>query len=338
MKATIKRLTAIFCFTALLVGMTACDNSSSAPTSSKNGQEQPDAQSEQYKISVIVNTLSSEYWGYVTAGARAYQTDHPNIQVEINGPPSETAYDEQLNMIETVLTSGEYDGMVVSPLQAESTAVVIENADIPIVSMNTPIESDVIMTHVGTGNEAAASEGGKAAVEAAKAAGWDEISAIAIAGTQGDPAGGQRLTGFQKGIESAGGTFLADETQYADWTADKAVSAMEAIMQKYPNGIAIIVACNDDMAMAAARAAKGIEAFQNTIFCGFDGNQSACESILNGDLTMSVAQDPFNMGYTAVDCVIKAIQQEPLDSFVDTGCSIVTRENAQERLDTLKDY
>ena len=98
------------------------------------------------------------------------------------------------------------------------------------------------------------------------------------------------MAGYKKGIEEAGGTFLDAEVQYADAVADKAVSSMEAIMQNHPEGIAIICANNDDMAMAAARAAKGNPAYENTIFLGFDGIQSACKAILNGELTMSVAQ------------------------------------------------
>lgn len=60
------------------------------------------------------------------------------------------------------------------------------------------------------------------------------------------------MNGYKAGVEEAGGTFLSDEVQYADATADRATTAMEAIMQTHPEGIAIICANNDDMAMAAA--------------------------------------------------------------------------------------
>ena len=72
-----------------------------------------------YKIDVILKTTSSEYWSYVVAGAKAFEKDHPNVKVEVKGASSETAYDEQQNMIETDLNSGSYDGYVIAPLQAD---------------------------------------------------------------------------------------------------------------------------------------------------------------------------------------------------------------------------
>ncbi len=338
--------------TTLLAG---CGNSSSSSTSSENSNtEETTAEAasedtetattedtssdEELSIQVIVNTLSSEYWGYVQAGALAYNEDHPNVNVSVVGPTSETAYDEQQNMIETALSSGAYDGLVISALQTDTAANIIKDADIPIVSVNTNLDCEESLSFVGTGNEEAAKNGAIAAVEAAKEAGWDEVTAINIAGIQGDLTHTERTNGFQKGTEEAGGDFLEDEIQYADSVADKAVTSMEAIMLNHPEGISIIFCNNDDMAMAAARAAADNEAYANTIFCGFDGIISACESILEGEETMSIAQDPYGMGYKSVEACVAAINGETLDSFIDTGSSVITIDNAQEQLDTLNGY
>lgn len=89
---------------------------------------------------------------------------------------------------------------------------------------------------------------------------------------------------------------------------------------------------------AAARAAKGNKAYENTIFLGFNGDKSACESILAGEETMSVAQEAYNMGYLAVEAAVKQLNGETLDSFIDSGCSVVTKDNAQARMDQLAGY
>lgn len=321
-------------------GSSSSDGSSESTSSVASGSTASgNASGSELKIQVILNTLSSEYWSYVQAGAEAYGEENEGVSVEVVGPPSETSYDEQANMIETAVGSGEYDGLVISALQPDTVATKVADADIPIIAVNTPIDNcDKIISFVGTGNVEAAAEGGKAAVEAAKEAGWTDIKAIEIAGPQGDVTVEQRLEGFQKGVEEAGGEFLADEVQYADSVADKAVNSMEAIMQTHPEGVAVIVCHNDDMAMAAARTAKGNAAYENTIFCGFDGIQSACEAIISGDETMSVAQDAYGMGYKSVEACVKAINGESVEENIDTGCEIITSENAQEHLDELKGY
>lgn len=333
-----KRLLAMLLAGAMCASLAACGGDTSSNTNDDAANAGSESSGEGYSIDVILKTTASEYWGYVKAGAEAYMAENPDVKVEVKGASSETAYDEQQNMIETDLNSGAYDAFVIAPLQADLVKTLIAGKEMPIIAVDTDIDAPEVLSFVGTGNEDAAAMGGEKAVEAAKAAGWTELKAIAISGVQGDSTATARLTGYQKGIEAAGGTFLADEIQYADAVADKAATSMEAIMQNHPEGIAMIVCNNDDMAMAAARAAKGNEAYANTIFVGFDGIQSACNAILAGEETMSVAQEAYDMGYMAVEAAVKALGGETPDDFIDSGCSVVTKDNAQERLDTLKSY
>ena len=334
-----KRLLAMLMTGAMVASLAACGGGSSTPANDtqKDGGDKTSSTSG-CSVDVILKTTASEYWSYVKAGAEAYSKDNPDVKVEVKGATSETAYDEQQNMIETDLNSGAYDAFVIAPLQADLVKTLIAGQTAPIVAVDTNIDAPEVLSFVGTGNEDAAAEGGKAAVEAAKAAGWDKVQAIAISGVQGDGTATARLTGYEKGVTEAGGEFLKDEIQYADAVADKAATSMEAIMQNHPDGVAIIVCNNDDMAMAAARAAKGNAAYAKTIFVGFDGIQSACNAILSGEETMSVAQEAYDMGYKAVEAAVKAVNGEKLEKFIDSGCSVVTKDNAQERLDKLKGY
>jgi methyl-galactoside transport system substrate-binding protein len=124
----------------------------------------------------------------------------------------------------------------------------------------------------------------------------------------------------------------------ANWERSQASALMEQWLELYPDTIELVLSNNDDMAMAAARAAKGNAAYAKTIFVGFDGIQSACNAILAGEETMSVAQEAYDMGYKAVEAAVKAVNGETLEKFIDSGCSVVTKDNAQERLDKLKGY
>lgn len=339
-----KKILAMLLACLMVFSLAACGGGDTTADTSKDNSTADTADTStdggdgSYSIDVILKTTASEYWGYVQAGALAYNKDHPEVKVEVKGATSETAYDEQLNMIETDLSSGAYDGFVIAPLQADMVANKISGITAPIVAVDTNISAPEVLSFVGTSNEDAAYMGGQEAVKAAQAAGWSEIKAIAISGVQGDGTATARLTGYQKGVTEAGGEFLENEIQYADAVADKAVTCMEAVMQNHPEGIAIIVCNNDDMAMAAARAAKGNAAYENTIFVGFDGIQSACNAILAGEETMSVAQEAYDMGYKAVEAVVEVLNGGSLDAFIDSGCSVVTADNAQERLDTLQGY
>ena len=331
-----KRLLAALLTSALALSLTACGGSTDS-SAAPDGGDTASTHDGPYKISMVLKTNAAEFWNIVQAGAEAYEDEHPDqVSLDIKGPPAETYYEEQLNTIQTDLAVESYDGYLIAPLQSEAVATAIANTDKPVVAYDTRIDSDKCLAFVGTGNKEAAKEGGKAAVEAAKAAGWTDIKCIEIAGVQGDQTNTARMNGYKAGVEEAGGTFLSDEVQYADATADRATTAMEAIMQTHPEGIAIICANNDDMAMAAARAAQGHDAYKNTIFLGFNGDRAACEAILAGQMTMSVAQMAYEMGYKAVETMVQVLDGETVDEFVDSGSDVVTPDNAQERLDTLK--
>lgn len=323
-------------FAALLAGslaltMTACggDTNASTTESTNSSAETP------YEISMILKTSASEFWQIIQVGAEAYEKEHPDlVKLSIKGPPGETYYEEQLNSLTTDLANESFDGYLIAPLQSEAVATAIANTNKPVVAFDTNIESDKCLSFVGTGNKEAAKE----AAKAAEAAGWEEIKCIEIAGVQGDATNTARMEGYREGITEAGGEFLDDEVQYANATADQAVTCMEAIMNKFPDGVAIICSNNDDMALAAARIAAENPAYANTIFLGFDGQKSAVEAVLNGELTMTAAQNNYDIGYKAVETMVKILQGKEYETVVDTGTEIITKDNAQNRLDRFTEW
>ena len=323
-----KRLLAALVSGAMLMSALAGCGSSGAQTSGDDSAAQ--TASQDYHIKVILKTLASEYWQYVGNGCKQAGKDL-GVTVDVLGASSETAYDEQLSMIETTLSSSDCDAMVVAPLQAETVATQIAGTDLPIVAIDTAINSDKVLSFVGFNNEELAAMGGKAAVEAAKDKGWDKITAIGIMGVQGDSTSEARIAGFKQGIAEAGGEYLSAETQYADSVADKAVTCMEAIIQAHPEGVSIIVANNDDMAAGAARAAAAFPAYKNTIFVGIGGNLAGIDAILAGQETMTVAVDGYDVGYLGVQAAVDALNGKTLEKFIATDATVVTAENAAER-------
>ena len=333
-----KRLLAALMAGSLMLSMAACSSDTSA-SSDSGDQASSDGGDGGYRLSMILKTNSSEFWKVIQAGAEAYVEEHPDLvsELSIKGPPSETSYQDQINMIKTDLSDDTFDGYLIAPLQSESVASLIADTEKPVMAFDTDIDSDKCLAFIGTGNKEAAKQGALAAVEAAKAAGWETIQCIEIAGVQGDATNTARMEGYEEGINEAGGEWMADDVQYADATATKAVDAMNGIMGRYPDGVAIICSNNDDMAIAAARTAASNPAYENTIFLGFDGQKSACEAVLSGDLTMTAAQNNFDIGYKAVENMVKCLQGEEY-SDVDTGTEIVTADTAQDRLDRFAEW
>ena len=193
-----KRVLAMLLAGAMALSMTACGGGNSASTDDSSNDGGASASGGSYKVSVILKTLAAEYWQYVKSGAEDYASEHSDkVTVEVKGPSSETAFDEMQNMIETDLSSGTYDGIVISPLQSDTAAQLVSGTKLPIVAIDTNFDAPEVVSYVGTGNEAAAKKGAIAAVEAAKKAGWDEVKCIEIAGVQGDETCAARMKGYE---------------------------------------------------------------------------------------------------------------------------------------------
>ncbi len=327
-----KKLLAMTLASAMLASALAGCGGSSASTD--NGGSSADS-GDAYNISVIVK-LTDGHFNKVMAGAKAYADEHDNVNVDIQSPTSATSYDEQVNMIETSLGNPGIDALVLAPLQSDSASTLVANTDKVVIALDTDFTSDKKLAFVGTGNKDAAKSGGTAAVEAAKANGVDKPTVLIVTGVQGDETHEARLAGYKEGVEEAGGEVV--EVQYCDGLAEKAATAMESVMQMYPDGIDIVLSSNDDMAMSVVKIIKdsGNAKYADTIVCGFDGNTSAISAIKGGALGMDVAQLGYDMGYKAVEAAVKALEGEKIDSFIDSGAKIVDSANCDEYIDDMK--
>lgn len=330
-----KKLLAMTLASALCAGMLAgCGGGSSASTDS-TGDGGSAASGDAYNVTVIVKHTDGHF-NKVIAGARAYGSEHDNVNVEIQSPTSATSYDEQVNMIETALGNPGIDAVVIAPQQSTSTATLVDTATKPVVALDTDFTSDKKACFVGTGNEDAALNGGKAVAEACKALGKDKPTAVIIAGVQGDETHEARLRGYRDAIEAAGGQVL--EVQYTDTMPDKAAAAMEAVIQKYPNGVDAVLSIADDMALAAAKVIKdsGNTNYTDTVLCGFDGNQSAIEAVMDGSLTIDIAQMGYDMGYKAVEAAVTVLEGGSVESFIDSGSKVIDSSNIDEYVSDMK--
>ena len=324
-----KKLLAMTLASAMLASALAGCGGSSASTD--NGGSSADS-GDAYNISVIVK-LTDGHFNKVMAGAKAYADEHDNVNVDIQSPTAATSYDEQVNMIETAVGNPSTNAIVVAPLQSDSASTLIANTDKVVIALDTDFASEKKSAFVGTGNESASKEAAVAAVKKAQDSGVDKPTVLIVTGVQGDETHEARLAGYKEGVEEAGGEVV--EVQYCDGLAEKAATAMESVMQMYPDGIDIVLSSNDDMAMSVVKIIKdsGSAAYANTIVCGFDGNQSAIQAVKDGSLAMDVAQNGYDMGYRAVEAAVKCLQGETVDAFIDSGVQVVDSSNVDSYID-----
>ena len=329
-----KKFFALLLALVMSLSLVACGGGSDTAgedTNAETGAEESGdaAATSDVEISVVLKTLSSEYWGYVKAGCDAAAKDL-GITVNVVGPGAESEIEQQVSMIEQQIGAG-CDAIIVAPNDAGAAAGALASAigNIPVLSVDTDVGIDGQTCFVGTSNVDAAKEGGLWAAEQA----GEGANAVIIYGQEGDNTSNMRREGYQKACDEAGVEVLAALS--GQNTTDGATKTMEDMLSAHPGEIDIVLCHNDDTAIGAMNACKSA-GVSDMIIVGFDGNQSAVDLILAGEMVKAtVAQQPYEMGYQAVEAALKAINEEPVDAVINAPVTVVTAENGQEYLDNL---
>ena len=290
-------------------GDTANEDTSTDDTATEeNGGDT--ATASDVEIAVVLKTLASEYWGYVKAGCDAAAADL-GVTVNVVGPGAESEIEQQVSMIEQQIGAG-CDAIIVAPNDAGAASGALASAigSIPVLSVDTNVGIEGQTSFVGTSNVDAAKEGGLWAAEQA----GEGANAVIIYGQEGDNTSNMRREGYQAACDEAGVTVL--DALSGQNTTDGATKTMEDLLNAYPDQIDIVLCHNDDTAIGAMNACKSA-GVDDMIIVGFDGNASAVDLILAGEMVKAtVAQQPYEMGYQAVEAALKAIEGETVEEVI----------------------
>lgn len=242
-----------------------------------------------HHIAVIIKH-AGEHFQNVMAGAEACASEHPNVTIDIQFPSLADDSAEQLDLFRSALDDDSVDAVVISPMQSEQLSVAAENTDKPIIALDTDFTSDKKLSFVGTGNRGGSQIRRLSCYEEGKVERRGQAAGCHPDRRTGRRDARSRLRGYRSAVEQAGGTVL--EVQYCDAQPDRAAAAMEAVMQKYPQGVDALLVTSDDMALAAIKCIwdNNSAAYQKTVICGFDGNQAPVEALDRGELTVDIAQ------------------------------------------------
>ena len=154
-----------------------------------------------------------------------------------------------------------------------------------------------------------------------------------VEGKAGAVSGENRRDGAKAAFEEAGLTIV--ESQPADWDRTKAYDLATNYITAHPD-LKAIYCCNDTMAMGVQEA---VEASGKDIkVCGTDGNDDAIQSVADGKLCATVAQDPAAVGAKGLELMVQAVEEDlpmkPGAEVPTTGIDaiLITADNAADYL------
>lgn len=279
------------------------------------------------KVGVVLKTLSSQYWKIVAAGAKTAAQNN-NVDLILLGPPTEDAIEQQINMVQDVLSQN-IDVLVFSPSQPAASVNVLLQAKakkIPVILVDTgmPEGFNDYASFIGTDNLAAGKAGGKALASQLKPG----SKVLLIDGAPGNPACNDRIKGAEEVLKASGMIIAAKQPAYSD--RQKGYTVTQNVLQANPD-INGVFSANDEMALGALRAMQ--QAGKRVPIIGVDATEDALKSILAGEMYGSVAQGNYDMGLLAIEKAIELKAGKTIEKRIDSGATLITKENAQDLLD-----
>ena len=280
------------------------------------------AMAEDFNIVVNLKTLSSEYWQTVKSGIDK-AAEELGMTIEVQGPAAESEIQEQVSQIETQLSQGP-DAIIIAPDDNDAVVGALGDYAGVVVFCDTTNTFENQTSFVGTSNEEAAYNGGVYGV----AINGEATKALIIYGQEGDNTSNLRKSGYERALAEAGLEPVAELS--GNNTTDGATKVMEDQLIANPD-INLVLCHNDDTALGALNAiqAAGVEGIS---IIGFDGNTSAVESIRDGGITATIAQQPALMGYQSVMTTIAALKGEAVEPVVSVDTVIIDSANCADYL------
>ncbi|HVT81815.1 MAG TPA: substrate-binding domain-containing protein [Phycisphaerae bacterium] len=318
------------------LGISGCGKSES-PSTTGGG---PKAK----RIAVIPKGTTHEFWKSIHAGANKAADEqgkagHP-VEILWKGPLKEGDSTAQVDVVRNMISLG-VDGIVLAPNDKKNLAKVIGECDarhIPVVIIDSDVESDAYKSFVATDNEKGGYLGGQ---ELAKSIG-SKGKVIMLRYMEGSASTEGREAGFLKAMKENPGIQVVSDRQFGGDTADSAQRAADNLLAGYKNAdgslsIDGIFTPNESTTFGMLRALETIHAAGKVKFVGFDSSEKLMDGLKSGEIQGLVLQNPFRMGYLGVNTVMDVLNGKTVEKRIDTGVGVATKANldAPELQETL---
>jgi len=320
--------TFVFATALLTLGLfaTGCQPPEPKPADGQASSATSGGDGKRLQIAMIPKGTTHIFWRSVHFGA-LQAAKEMNVDVQWRGPQKESDRDEQLNVIQGFVNK-KVDGICLAPLDADAMVRPVREAGrggIPVVIFDSGLnaESNEYASYVATDNF----RGGQLAGEVMGEKLGGKGNVVMLRYNQGSESTHQREEGFLEAIKAFPEIKVISSDQYAGTTTESAMDKAQQVFNRYGDQINGIFAVCEPNAEGVLRALEDRKLAGKVVFVGFDSSDAMAVALREGKLSAIVLQDPVQMGYLAIESMVKSIRGETVEPFVDTGVFVATAEN-----------
>ena len=270
---------------------------------------------------MVPKATSHMFWLSVRSGAEAAGQKY-GVEVIWNGPPAETDYDRQMQIVDSMIAQ-RVDGLAVAAAERNALNRSLDRAaqvGIPVTVFDSGVDSTNYMTFLATDNYEAGRMGAR---ELARLVGGKGTVAM-LMHAPGSASTMDRERGFDDVMKAEFPQINVVARQFGMSDRSKAMGAAENILTAHPdlNGI---FASSEPSSIGAALALKSRNLSGRVKFVAFDSSDTMIEDLKGGTIDAMVVQDPFKMGFEAVRSLVHKLNGATPPKRIDLPARVVRK-------------
>jgi len=282
------------------------------------------------RIAVIPKGASAEFWKSIHAGA-VKAGKELGVEVLWKGPLKDDDLKAQIDVVQSFTAQG-VSGITLAPLSDKGLASVVQQAvavKIPVIVFDSDLKGKDHLSFIATDNYLGGKMGGE---ELARLLGG-KGNVIMMRYVEGSASTAKREQGFLDAMKGHPNIKVISENQYGGATTESAFSSAESLLAgtKAASGGVDGIFCVAEATTLGMLLALEKQGLTGKIkFVGFDTSSKLVDGVKRGPINALVVQDPFKMGYLSVKKMTEHLKGQKIESYIDTGVTLVTQQNLAE--------
>lgn len=278
------------------------------------------------KIAVIPKGTTHSFWKSVEKGARAAGQEF-DAEIIWKGPLREDDRAQQIAVVQQFVVD-DADAIVLAPLDDTALRNPVRSAmarQKPVVIFDSALKGEVgrdFISFVATDNFLGGQIAGQELVRLLNGQG----KVVLLRYSEGSASTAQREAGFLDIIGQHPGIELIQSNRYAGATISAAQDTAMNMLDRLREADGIFTS-NESATQGMILALRQTGLIKKKTLVGFDTSPFLLSALRRGDVKALVAQNPTKMGYLGVKTALDHLRGNPVETLIDTGCVLVTRDN-----------
>jgi ribose transport system substrate-binding protein len=281
-------------------------------------------------LAVIPKGTTHVFWRAVERGALEAGGEL-GVDVVWKGPLVENDRAQQIQLVQQFV-SLKLDGIALAPLDHAALVGPVAQAraaGIPVVVMDSALDGEAprdFASTVSTDNEKGGRMAGEQLAKLLGAGGSEGGKVVILRYLAGSASTASREEGCLAVLRGKPGVEILVDNRYGGATAGEAKTEALNLADALKKATGIFCP-NESSTMGMLLALRQLGIAGKIRFVGFDASPPLVEALKSGEIDALVVQDPRKMGYLAVRTLVAAIKKEKVETSIDTGAVLVTKDD-----------